>query len=206
MNHSSDISTEKRILRKEKIRARESLTEEERVLFSQKICHRITGTPEYRSADIIFIYKWVKGEVKLDDLEDDARRDGKRIVYPLCVSKTEMAAVEPGDGEEAWKDSGSFGIREPDPEKGMLVEPEEIDLIICPCSAFDEHCRRLGMGGGFYDRYLPLCTNAKVIAAAFEVQKADEIPADASDCRTDAVITEAACYTCNYQEQKTAKK
>lgn len=196
MNHAT-LSIEKKTLRKDKIRARESLTEEEHVLFSREICRRITEIPEYRSADVIFIYKWVKGEVKLDDLEDDARSGGKRIVYPLCVSKTEMVAVEPGSGNDAWKDSGSFGIREPDPEKGVSVDPEEIDLVICPCSAFDEHCRRLGMGGGFYDRYLPLCTNAKVIAAAFEVQKADEIPADSFDCRTDAVITEAACYSCN---------
>ncbi len=132
--------------------------------------------------------------LKLDALEEAAARDGKRLVYPLCVSRTEMIAVEPGDCEDAWKDSGSFGIREPDPEKGRICGPSEIDLVICPCSSFDEEGHRLGMGGGYYDRYLPDCVNAARIAVAYEVQKADSVPADEHDCIVDAVVTEKSCY------------
>lgn len=189
-----DLKDAKRELRKEKIAAREALTEEERFRCSAAICRRITETQAYRDAGTVFAYKWVRGEVKLDALEEAAARDGKRLVYPLCVSRTEMIAVEPGDCEDAWKDSGSFGIMEPDPEKGRICDPPEIDLVICPCSSFDEEGHRLGMGGGYYDRYLPGCTGAARIAVAFEVQKADEIPSDEHDCPVDAVVTEKCCY------------
>ena len=189
-----DLKDAKRELRKEKIAAREALTEEERFSCSAAICRRITETQAYRDAGTVFAYKWARGEVKLDSLEEAAAHDGKRLVYPLCVSRTEMIAVEPGAGEDAWKDSGSFGIREPDPEKGRIVSPAEIDLVICPCSSFDEEGRRLGMGGGYYDRYLPLCTKASKIAAAFEVQKAPEIPADEFDVPVEAGVTETGIY------------
>ena len=182
---------DKKSLRKEKIHARETLTEEERIAKSSEICQIIVNSSEDAAARTIFAYKWTRGEVKLDDLEACAERDGKRMVYPLCISGTEMIAVEPGSGEDAWKASGSFGIREPDPEKGKVTDPAKIDLVICPCTAFDEEGRRLGMGGGYYDRYLPECINAAKFAVAFEVQKSDKIPADEFDIKVQAVISEA---------------
>ncbi len=188
------LSDYKKELRKEKIRAREALPEAERIAKSSEICKNITKLPEYISARTVFVYKWVRGEVRLDELESRAAADGKTVIYPLCISRTEMIAVEPGTGDDAWKDSGSFGIHEPDPEKGRIVSPADIDLVICPCSSFDEEGRRLGMGGGYYDRYLPLCTKASKIAAAFEVQKAPEIPADEFDVPVDKIVTETGIY------------
>ena len=140
------------------------------------------------------MYKWTRGEVKLDELEKTGREQGKELIYPLCVSDTEMIAVLPGKGEDAWK-SGYYGILEPDEQKGKVIPPEEIDLVVCPCSSFDSECRRMGMGGGFYDRYLPGCVNAYFTAVAFEVQKSLEIPADPHDIPVDCVITEKECYT-----------
>jgi hypothetical protein len=67
-------------------------------------------------------------------------------------------------------------------------------LFSCGTFAFDEEGRRLGMGGGYYDRYLPECVNAYVAAAAYEVQKAEEIPADEYDVPVDAVISEKRIY------------
>ena len=185
-----DIKQYKKELRKEKIKAREDLPEEIRAAYSREICRRLSGSPEYARAKTIFVYKWVKGEVRLDEFEKKAASDGKRLVYPLCVSKTEMIAIEPGEGEAAWKESGFMGIREPVPEHGTVIDPADIDLIIAPCSSFDDQCRRLGMGGGFYDRYLPECVNASIIAVGFEVQRAGEIPADEYDFAVNAVATE----------------
>ena len=188
-----NLKDSKKELRKEKIKAREALAEEDRIAYSADICRCITETEEYRSAKVLFIYKWIKGEVRLDELERIAAADGKTLVYPLCTSKTEMITVRPGPDEDAWT-AGAFGIKEPDPARGVIVPPEDIDLVIAPCSSFDDKCRRLGMGGGYYDRYLPECVNAKVIAVAYEAQRADEIPADEYDRPVDAVITEKKMY------------
>ncbi len=184
-----DVKEFKRALRKEKIAAREGLSEEERIERSKAICARVLETEEYKNANVIFAYKWYKGEVKLDTLEEKAKADGKRLVYPLCISKTEMEAIETSDDPDAWV-SGYKGIMEPVREKGVIIAPEEIDLVIAPCSAFDDECRRCGQGGGFYDRYLPKCAGADMIAVAFEVQRAEEIPTDEYDFAVPAVATE----------------
>lgn len=188
-----DLAALKKELRKEKKKAREALPEEEKVRYSADICRRIADTPEYKGAGTIFVYKWSRGEVRLDELERLAEADGKTLVYPLCISRTEMTAIEPGTEEGAWK-TGAYGIMEPDPDLGRAADPGGIDLVIAPCTSFDENCRRLGMGGGYYDRYLPKCRNAAVIAAAFEVQKAEEIPAEEYDHPVDAVATEQKLY------------
>lgn len=185
-----DVKELKSTLRKEKIAAREALSEEDRIEYSKRICERLIDTDEYRNAKTIFAYKWFRGEVKLDHLEERAAKDGKRLVYPLCISNTEMEAIEPGSEEGAWVDSGYKGIMEPVREKGVIVSPEDIDLVVAPCSSFDDNCNRLGQGGGFYDRYLPACKNADMIAVAFEVQKADEIPTGEFDYAVPAVATE----------------
>ena len=116
----------------------------------------------------------------------------KRLVYPLCISKTEMIALEPL-GEDSWKD-GYCGIREPVREKSVEIRPEEIDLVICPCTVFDEAGGRMGMGAGFYDCYLPRCTNAHIVAVAFEAQKADCVPMEPWDRPMELVFTEKAVY------------
>ena len=96
-----------------------------------------------------------------------------------------MEAYIPG----AWK-TGAFGIPEPDPGKSKQVPPEEIDLVLCPCAGFDESGNRVGMGAGYYDRYLPRCKNAAVCAVAFEAQRLEQVYTDEHDRKMDGVITE----------------
>ena len=74
------------------------------------------------------------------------------------------------------------------------VPPEEIDLVICPGTAFDPACNRMGMGGGYYDRWLPRCVRARVVLAAFEVQKVESLPTDEWDRPVEQVFTEDAVY------------
>ena len=50
------------------------------------------------------------------------------------------------------------------------------------------------MGGGYYDRYLPDASMHLPCAVAYEVQKAEVIPADEYDVPVDAVISENRIY------------
>ena len=45
----------------------------------------------------------------------------------------------------------------PEPEKGDLISPKEIDAVFVPLLAFDVHGNRVGYGKGFYDRFLAEC-------------------------------------------------
>ena len=178
-------------MRKAGIAARDALSPEERVHFSKSIVRRILESEEFQSAETILIYRAVRGEVRLEALEEAAE---KRLLYPLCISKTEMIALQPQKGEEGWK-KGAFGIPEPVRELSLEIPPEKIALVICPCTVFDVACGRLGMGAGYYDRYLKKCVNAHIVSAAFEVQKADRIEMQPWDQPMEKVFTEAAVYT-----------
>ena len=47
----------------------------------------------------------------------------------------------------------SFGVYEPLPE-AIAVSPQKGDVVLVPALAIDLHGRRLGFGGGYYDRWL----------------------------------------------------
>ena len=186
------MSDNRKELRKSKIQARNSLSPEDRERLSAIISEKIATSEVFQRAKTVLIYRATKGEVRLDALEKADEAAGKRLVYPLCISDSEMISLLPED-ENAWK-PGYFGIMEPVREKSEEISPEEIDLVICPCTAFDENCGRMGMGAGFYDRYLQKCVNAHIAAVAFEVQKADCIPMEPWDKPMEMVFTEAGTY------------
>ena len=192
------MEVQKPELRAKAIQARESLTADERAEKSKQICSRILQTAEYQSAQTLMLYKSVRGEVQLTDLETACRKDGRKIAYPVCIANRDMLAVS-GD---SWK-KGSFGIPEPDPETGEILSPEDIDLIICPCTAFDPQCYRLGMGGGYYDRFLSkLSCEVETWGVAFELQKVDQIPAEPWDIPLQRIITEDKIYDNSAQPEE----
>lgn len=179
-------------LRKSKIAARNSLSQAQREEYSGKIVSKIIESEEFKRAKTILIYRAVKCEVNIDAVLDMIDTKDKKFAFPLCISDSEMIALVPHD-QDSWK-PGYFGIMEPIPEKSVQVMPEDIDMVICPCTVFDEKCLRMGMGAGFYDRYLEKCTKAYVTAACFEVQKTDSVPAESWDKPMDAVFTEKQTY------------
>jgi 5-formyltetrahydrofolate cyclo-ligase len=71
-------------------------------------------------------------------------------------------------------------------------EKEKIDIVIVPGVVFDIYRNRIGMGGGFYDRFLKnISEETKKIALAFEFQVLNEkLPVDENDVKVDVIITE----------------
>ena len=77
-----------------------------------------------------------------------------------------------------------FGTYRPTGEVGVP------DVLFVPLVAFDGAGRRLGYGGGFYDRTLAGLPGAIAIGCAFAAQKLDEVPAAEYDAPLHAVATE----------------
>ena len=170
------------------IAARDRMTPMRRGFLSDRVVRNILRSEAFQQARTVMIYRAVRGEVCLQALESQAGGE-KRLVYPLCTEDRGLRALRPLDND-AWR-PGPFQIPEPDPARSQEIDPAEIDLVLCPCAAFDDSLTRLGMGGGYYDRFLPLCENAVIAAVAFEAQRAEGgIPAKPWDIPMDAVFTE----------------
>lgn len=172
--------------RKAGIAARNSLSMEEVRSRSQRIAEAIAASELWRNAATILSYRAVGHEVDLSALESYARRDGKRICYPLCTAPGQMIALLPL-GEDSWH-KGSFGITEPLREKSVEIAPEELDLVLCPCTAYDSENHRMGMGGGYYDRYLPRCSRARIAAVAFSVQECEQLDTEPWDVGMEVIV------------------
>ncbi len=78
-----------------------------------------------------------------------------------------------------------FGILEPVEGK----KTDSLDYIVCPGLAFTMAGKRLGQGGGFYDRALPRFAGAKVLGVAFSCQILDDLPTEEHDLQMDQVLT-----------------
>lgn len=77
-----------------------------------------------------------------------------------------------------------FGTVYPD---GPVDVPE---LILVPLLAFDQAGRRLGYGGGYYDRTLAALPDTPRLGFGFAALEVHEVPADAHDALLGLVVTE----------------
>ena len=173
--------------RKAALLRRDSLPLEIRAAASDTVCKKLLSLEQYRAAKTIFLYRTVRSEPDLDRFAQQAERDGKALLYPYCPDRTHMQALKPGGN--AWE-TGRFGIPVPVPEQAAVIDPAEIDLVLCPCAAFDEEGNRLGMGAGYYDRFLLRCGKAFRILIGFEVQCLDRVCTEDSDVPMNAIVTE----------------
>ncbi|MCR5136202.1 MAG: 5-formyltetrahydrofolate cyclo-ligase [Oscillospiraceae bacterium] len=183
----------KREQRRTALRRRDALPEETRAAFSRTVCEKLLALQVYREAGSILLYRAFRSELDLSLFEQQAALDGKTLLYPRCEDDgssgavcRRMLAVRPGG---TWE-TDRYGISVPVLSEAAVWDPAEIDLVLCPCSAFDAEGRRLGMGGGYYDRFLPLCTKAFRILTAFEAQCLPRVCTESTDAPMDAVVTE----------------
>ena len=91
-----------------------------------------------------------------------------------------------------------YGIIEPrtrGARSGRYLDPLSLNVLFLPLVAFDDDGNRLGMGAGYYDRFigrLPESMRPLIVGLAHEVQRA-AMPLDRQpwDIPMDAVATEA---------------
>lgn len=116
-----------------------------------------------------------------------AWEEGKRIVTPKCLPKEKKMDFRILDRFDQLE-SVYFGLLEPIESKTEKVEPKEIDLMIVPGLGFDKDGFRLGVGGGYYDRFLQYYSGS-TLSLAFEEQMVDDIPKEAHDIPVAKIIT-----------------
>lgn len=94
--------------------------------------------------------------------------------------------------------SNRFGIPEPDVAVDDTLAPEQMALVVAPLVGFDAQCRRLGMGGGWYDRSFAFRNQRPappwLAGVGFSVQQVDVLPVQPWDVAVDAICTDTTTY------------
>lgn len=154
---------------------------------TRELLGQLGGQPEFLSARTIAFYAAIADEVPLDLLAASSRERGARIAYPVQSGVgLELALVSNPESLCA----GPSGVREPDRD-ALRIGVDEVDAFLVPGLLFDRACRRLGRGGGHYDRLLARAReDATLIGICYADRVVEELPEDPWDVPVDWVVTD----------------
>jgi 5-formyltetrahydrofolate cyclo-ligase len=188
-SQSSALRLAKQSLRGRIIAARDDLAPHVRAAGAIVIRERVQALPSFRRAGCLLLTLPFRSEWDTRPLADDALREGRRIAVPRVDRETRTLHLHAIENVDLDIVPGYLGVPEPRPTL-PAVHPGDVDWVLVPGVAFDAQGRRLGYGGGFFDRLLPsIPRDAPNIAGAFDVQVVDEVPAGPHDHRIDGVVT-----------------
>jgi 5-formyltetrahydrofolate cyclo-ligase len=188
-----------RVLRKERLAARDQLDPVSRCEKSFRIHRRLLASQAAAVSEHFFLYIHFRSEVETLPLLNRLLAAGKTVSVPLTLRREgRLAAVRVTDPAQQLR-PGCFGILEPAAKQAAhaAVSPTAIDVAVVPGSVFDCRGGRLGYGGGFYDRFLSRdAPQALRIGLAFAVQLAEQVPLEPHDQLMDLLVTEEQLYEC----------
>ena len=139
------------------------------------------------AGDRYFVYMSFGSEADTHRIIAELMRRDKRVYLPRTKGK-EMELVR-YTGQPLVR--GAFGIAEP----GGEAEEVFPEVCVLPLLAADGECRRLGYGGGFYDRYLAeRGKTALKVGICYDFQIVGKIPAERHDVPLDAIVTDARIF------------
>ncbi|MGN0855070.1 MAG: 5-formyltetrahydrofolate cyclo-ligase [Kiritimatiellia bacterium] len=155
-------------------------------LFSLVAAHPCLVPPGGAAA--LAVYLASPDEIDLTRLIRRALEVGMTVAAPrwngTAYGLARLKSLCPGDLRE-----GPMGILEPaaaDP-----VRPQQVGVWIVPGLAFTRDGRRLGYGGGWYDRLMAGAREDAVkIGVAHAFQMVDDLPDEPHDVRLTAVVDE----------------
>jgi 5-formyltetrahydrofolate cyclo-ligase len=173
---------------------RRSLSKTDHGYRSRLAAKAVAGLPMFRAGKRIALYLPFDRETDTAALIAAARHRGMRVFVPVIVDRRHSRIrFYPLDGKIR---RGVFGIAVP----SSLARPlpsRWLNLIVVPLVGVDTAGRRLGMGGGFYDRALEFRRRRRhwpgphLVGLAFDCQRTDASFAEAWDLRLDSLATES---------------
>lgn len=188
MNASSDIASEKARLRACYLARRRAMTPEAWEEGGARIAARVLALPEITGANEVLCYVSSKdNEVGTRGLIAAFLERGIRVLVPIAERDRSITWSLLTHLDELVP--ARFGILEPAPEFRRPTLPARESPVLVPGVAFTRDGKRLGYGGGYYDRFLAVHM-AVTMGLAFEVQLAETLPWMETDQRVTMVVTE----------------
>jgi 5,10-methenyltetrahydrofolate synthetase len=154
---------------------------------------QLLASPVWAEAKTVFCFVSLPDEADTRPILRAALAQGKRLCVPRVRGAGRMEAV--AIDSLAALAPGTMGIPEPQAGETRLLAPAQIDLALVPCLAAAADGRRLGHGGGYYDRFLAafsgvsavFCPQAMLVVPA-------QLPAGPLDRAADFLLTESGLY------------
>lgn len=178
----------KRKIRRDYLRRRKDLSRDEWREKSILIQERILSGSFYKDARSLLVYAHFDREVMTDLIIGDALSSGKVLCLPFNDMEKRTIIPSVLSSPEEIDRKGSI----PGPSFLRPFPAGDLDLVLLPGVAYDVHGNRIGMGGGFFDRFLKK-VNSGIIrtALAFDFQVVEGfLPFDEWDEKVVMIVTE----------------
>lgn len=155
---------------------------------AEAIAAHLLQAPEVRRAATVAIYISLSNEPGTGPLVEQLHELGRRLILPVLLPDNDLDwAVYQGPQSLV---PASRGLLEP---LGPRLGPEAVataDVVLCPGLAVDRRGRRLGRGGGSYDRALSrVPVGTFVCTLLYDGELLDHVPAADHDRPVTAVVT-----------------
>jgi 5-formyltetrahydrofolate cyclo-ligase len=182
---SSDLKRAKRRVRSAVRGERDAVPVDVRKERAERVVERFLALPEVGRARTIMLFSSFGSEVPTGSLIGRLHERGVVVALPR-IDGAALVPVTYAPGDPTT--TTSFGAEEP--VAGAPLDPSSIDVVGVPGVAFDRRGRRIGYGGGYYDRFLRGLP-AFTVGLVFGLQVVDaDLPAGRFDLPVDAIVTE----------------
>ena len=162
---------------------RRALTSEERTAASEIVCAKLAALNLHSP---IAVYLASPQEIDLSPFIRKVLESGVKVIAPRWNGETYELAVLKGL-DEAHLRNGPMGILEP--AEAEIVSPRDVEVWLVPGLAFTRNGKRLGYGGGWYDRLLADAPkDAWKIGIAHAFQVVDDLPSEPHDIFLSKVV------------------
>lgn len=174
----------------DKTEIRRSIREKKRAMSPEEILRRsealsekFAQSPAYKEAKTIYGYLPYNQEVRTVPMLERALREGKQVAVPKVYGE-EMKFILLSDLSQVAP--GYAGIPEPIADGPEADDPTA--LVLMPGLAFDPEGRRIGYGGGFYDKFLAREPEHPTLALCYDFQVFPHLTTDPWDNPVDTVL------------------
>ncbi len=186
-----EIRSTKEQIRKDVAKAINGMSEKQRAEKTKAIESKLFGFANFLEARIVLLYIDGENEVRTKAILKRAYDFNKIVVLPAFDSERFKVTTLKVDHPDKDLSPGPRGVAQPNPARCKPVPLQKIDIAIIPGTAFDEKGARIGLGLGYYDRFIPdLPATTRKVALAFEEQIIPQIPTESHDKHVDIIITD----------------
>ena len=179
---------------------RQALSPPQRMTAAQGLRRSLEQLPEYHTDARVAGYWAVGGELPLNLAIPPLAERGQQFLLPVIGASGELRFTpwQAGDTVEPNR----YGIPEPVSPREWFA-PFQLDLVLVPLLAFDRRGRRLGYGGGYYDRSFAFLkdqvrpTEPLLVGIAYDFQELEAIQPEPWDVPLDYVATDRELIDCH---------
>ena len=174
---------DKKELRRQIREQKRAMTEAQIVAASQRLGELFRNCPQYQAAKTIYGYLPYNQEVRTVPMLEQAMKDGKRVAVPKCYGD-QMRFIYMDDLSKVEKGYANI----PEPIADEPVADDRTALVLMPGLAFTTDGKRMGYGGGFYDKFLASEPDHPTVALCYAFQMVEDLPTNEYDIPVDCVL------------------